>query len=39
VNSGQIQPFVRGVRGPDFIAFQPQHPRKQVGDALIVVDD
>ena len=25
--------------GPDLIPFEPQHPRKRLGDALVVVDD
>jgi hypothetical protein len=39
VDSGQIQALVGGVCGPDLIAFETKHPRKQVRHADIVVND
>jgi len=35
----QRQPFVRGQSGPDFVAFEPQHSGKGIGDADVVIDD
>jgi hypothetical protein len=39
VDLSQGQAIVGGLRGPDLISLEPEHPRKQVGHADVVVHD